>query len=296
MSRPVLVGLGAVLAAAALAVVLVQLRPGEAPPTAVLVGAGDIAGCESRSDDATAALLDTIAGTVFTLGDNSYPDGSAQSFADCYGPTWGRQRARTRPALGNHDYIADHAASYFAYFGSAAGTPGEGWYSYDAGTWHVVVLNAVCGELTGRCGAKSPQLQWLRADLAAHPAKCTLAYWHSPRWSSGVHGDDASVQAFWDALDAAGADVVLNGNDHDYERFAPLDATGRPAANGIREFVAGTGGAGLRPIQSVHPYSEFHRDDVHGLLRLALRDGGYTWSFLAAPSGQVVDQGQGTCR
>ncbi len=291
--RPV-VGLGAVVAGIVLAAIIISRQPAAAP-TAILVGAGDIAGCISRSDNQTAALLDRTAGTVFTLGDNALPNGSAQQFADCYGPTWGRFLDRTRPAIGNHDYGTPHAAAYFAYFGSRAGTPGEGWYSYDAGAWHVVVLNAICGKLKGHCGADSPQLQWLRQDLAAHQSGCLLAYWHSPRFSSGEHGDSPEVQPLWATVVEAGADIVLNGNDHDYERFTPLDAGGVPNAAGAREFVVGTGGAGLRPMASVRPGSEFRRDDVHGVLRLALRASDYDWAFLSAPDGTTVDAGQGTC-
>lgn len=156
-------------------------------PAPVLVGAGDIAVCNSPRDEATADLLDRIPGTVFTLGDNAYPSGSANDFLRCYEPSWGRHKARTRPAPGNHDYETPGAAAYFAYFGAAAGDPSKGYYSYDLGTWHIVILNSNCREVGG-CHRGSPQEQWLRADLAAHPARCTLAYWHHAYFSSGYHG------------------------------------------------------------------------------------------------------------
>ncbi len=238
-----------------------SLHPG-APPTAappirtaapspsgdpVLVGAGDIASCQLDDDEATARLLDGIAGTVFTAGDNAYENGTAAEFADCYGPTWGRHRARTRPAAGNHDYETPGAAGYKAYFGAAAtNEDGRTWYSYELGTWHIVVLDSDCGQVGG-CDAASEQGRWLAADLAASSATCTLAIWHHPRFSSGEHGNDTDVAPFWQALYKAGADVIVNGHDHDYERFAPQDPDGAPDRRlGIREFVVGTGGAALR--------------------------------------------------
>lgn len=264
--------------------------------SAVLVGAGDIAGCESRSDDATATLLDTLGGTVFTLGDNAYPDGSAAQFAECYAPTWGRHLDRTRPAVGNHDYGTRNAQGYFDYFGERAGTPGEGWYSYDAGGWHVVVLNSECDQLDGGCEDASPQLQWLATDLEEHRTQCLLAYWHSPRFSSGEHGDHQRLQPLWEALADAGAEIVLSADDHHYERFEPLGTDGTPVEDGVRQFVVGTGGAALREVEVEREHSEFISDDVHGVLRLALRADGYGWRFIGEPDGTVIDQGEGSCR
>ena len=201
--------------------------PTETPvpvPDVVLVGAGDIAGCSSDGDEATAKLLDSIPGTVFTTGDNAYPSGTMSEFLDCYDPSWGRHKARTYPSSGNHDYGTQGAAGYYAYFGSVAGDPDKGYYSYDLGSWHIVVLNSNIQE-----GAGSDQEQWLRADLAAHPVACTLAYWHHPRFSSGdVHGSDGKMQSLWQALYDFGADVVLNGHEHNYERFALQDPRGTP--------------------------------------------------------------------
>jgi hypothetical protein len=189
---------------------------------------------------------------------------------------------------GNHEYETKQAAGYFAYFGAVAGQAGEGWYSYSVGAWHVVALNSECGAIGG-CGAGSPELAWLVADLAAHPAECTLAYWHHPRWSSGPHGSSDLTEALWDTLAAAGADVVLSGHDHDYERFKPID--------GIREFVVGTGGRSLYAWPgSPLPETEVRANDTYGLLELTLGEGEYSWRFIPAAGGSFTDSGAGQCR
>lgn len=270
-------------------------RPVESGPVAVLVGAGDIADCGTDHDGRTAELVEGIAGTVFTAGDNAYEGGAPTEFRDCYGPTWGRFRDRTRPAAGNHDFATRAADGYFGYFGPAAGAAGDGWYSYDAGAWHVVVLNSNCDSVGG-CDAASAQGAWLAADLAAHPARCTIAIWHHPRFSSGEHGSDPRADAFWRALHAAGADVVVNGHDHDYERFAPqspdgaLDPTG-----GIRQFVVGTGGKGLRGFPSSAPNSEARDARTYGVLALTLRPTTYEWRFVGVPGATFTDSGVGAC-
>ena len=236
----------------------------------VLVGAGDIADCALDSGAATAALLDTIAGTVFTAGDNAYPDGSATQFHDCYAPTWGRHLERTKPAAGNHDWLTKGLAGYREYFGEKAGPADASWYSFDLGAWHVIVLDSDCA-FVGGCLPGSPQGVWLDADLKASTAGCTMAIWHHPRFSSGEHGNDASVWPFWDALYRAKADVVVNGHDHDYERFGPQDPAGREdKAAGIREFVVGTGGAGLRDFPTVAAHSEVRIASTFGVIRFVL--------------------------
>ncbi len=261
----------------------------------VLVGAGDIADCNNPGDVATAALLDNIPGTVFTLGDNAYPSGAASDFANCYGPTWGRQKARTRPATGNHEYLTSGASGYFGYFGAAAGNPNQGYYSYDMGTWHVIVLNAECGQVAG-CGAGSPQETWLRSDLSAHPAQCTLAYWHQARFTSGVSHNDTTYDAFWQDLYHARADVVLNGHDHDYERFAPQDPFGNAdPTSGIREFVVGTGGEQLSPISSTIANSQVHDDQTFGVLKLTLHPTSYDWQFIPQSGKTFTDSGSTPC-
>ncbi len=262
----------------------------------VLVGAGDIASCSSRGDEATAALLDAIPGTVYTLGDNVYDSGSTSEFTTCYHPTWGRHKVRTRPAAGNHDYGTVGAAGYYGYFGAAAGDPGRGYYSYDLGAWHVVVLNSNCAAVGG-CGPGSPQERWLRADLAAHPSPCILAYWHHPRWSSGTtHGSSTSMASLWDLLYDHGADVVLAGHEHHYERFAPMDKAGaRDDAPGIRSFLVGTGGRSHYGFGASLPTSEARNSDTYGLLKLTLMPDGYEWQFVPEAGKTYTDSGSAPC-
>jgi acid phosphatase type 7 len=290
-----------VVAAAA----LVALAPGNgisstaaapADQTAILVGAGDIADCKDLSGaEATAKLLVQIPGTVMAVGDLAYPDGSKENFA-CYDKTWGRVKSRTRPAPGNHEFHAAGGAPYFDYFGPAAGDPKTGYYSYELGTWHIIVLNSECKDVGG-CEAGSPQEKWLRADLAAHPAACTLAYWHKPLFSSGsAHGNDLTVKPFFQALYEANADVVIGGHDHDYERFAPQtpDAVADPA-RGIREFVVGTGGKNHRPFVEPRPNSETRDATAFGVLKLTLKPGAYDWQFIPEAGKTFTDSGSGTC-
>jgi acid phosphatase type 7 len=266
---------------------------------AVLVGAGDIASCDDlHGAEATAKLIENIPGTVFAAGDLAYPDGSDEQFAKCYGPTWGRFKDRTRPAAGNHEYHSDGASGYVRYFGAAAGDPKKGYYSYDLGAWHIIVLNSECKDVGG-CNAGSPQEQWLRQDLSAHPVKCTLAYWHKPLFSSGAaHGNDPEIKPLWDDLYAANADVVINGHDHDYERFAPQDPSGKAdAQRGIREFVVGTGGKNSHRSFSLwtKSNSEVRQADTFGVLKLTLHASGYDWEFVPEAGKTFKDSGSGTC-
>jgi hypothetical protein len=261
----------------------------------VLIGAGDIASCSSTGDEATAALLNGIAGTVITLGDNVYESGTASEFTNCYDPSWGRNKARTRPAVGNHEYLTSGASGYFGYFGATAGNPQTGYYSYDLGTWHIIVINSNCSKVGG-CQAGSAQERWLRADLAAHPASCTLAYWHHPRFSSGEHGSATALQPIWQALYEANADVVLNGHDHDYERFAPQNPGGTlDQARGIRQFVVGTGGKSHYQITAPIANSEVYNDNTFGVLKLTLHTSGYDWQFVPEAGKTFSDTGGATC-
>jgi hypothetical protein len=293
----------------------------------VLVGAGDIASCKSKHlDEATARLLDRTFGSVFTLGDNAYEHGNTATFRDCYGPSWGRHRGRTRPTAGNHDYHPLGALGYFGYFGAAAGDPNRGYYSYDLGGWHVVALNTEC-EAVGGCGADSPQGQWLRADLAANPRACTLAYWHRAlfsssvrRWSSQpvrsawealyeagadllrpfvpgrMRHSNTSVRPFWRFLYEAGTDVVVSSHEHLYERFAPQDPQGRPdPEHGIREFVVGTGGAPLYALGPPRPNDEVRNDQTHGVLKLTLLPTSYEWEFIPIEGQSFRDSGAAPC-
>ena len=259
----------------------------------VLVGAGDIADCSGSGDEATAALLDNIAGTVFTAGDNVYPDGTDAQFAQCYDPSWGRHKARTRPTPGNHDYHTTGASGYYGYFGSLAGPSGQGYYSYDIGAWHIISLNS-----NASMSAGSAQETWLRQDLAASTKQCTIAYWHHPRFSSGTqHGSLSSAQPLWQALYDAGAEIVISGHEHNYERFAPQTPTGTAdPTRGIREFVVGTGGESHYNDQGTPlPNSELFNGTTFGVLKLTLSAGSYTWQFIPVSGGTFTDSGSGSC-
>jgi len=261
----------------------------------VLVGAGDIARCDSTADEATARLLDTVAGTVFAAGDNAYERGSRAQFRDCYDPSWGRHRARTLPVAGNHDWETAGAAGYIDYFGAAARPDGRTWYSTTVGAWHVVILDSNC-ERVGGCGPDSEQARWLVDDLREDSARCTVAIWHHPRFSSGQHGSDPRFDAFWRALFEDGADIVISGHDHDYEVFAPQDPTGtRDDAAGIRAFVVGTGGAALRAFDEPVANSEVRNATSHGVLRLALWPDRYEWQFIPVAGREFTDQGSAAC-
>lgn len=262
---------------------------------AVLVGAGDIASCTRDDHEATANLLDSIAGTVATFGDNAYESGTSAEFDKCYDSSWGRHKARTKPSVGDEDYKTAGASGYFEYFGAAAGDPQEGYYSYELGSWHVVVLNSNCEEVGG-CDAGSEQERWLREDLEDHPNSCTAAYFHHPRFSSGGGGNSSAVRPFWEALYEADAEVVLSGHAHHYERFAPQTPSGQAdQAQGIREFVVGTGGYSLNTFKSVQANSEKRISDSYGVIKLALRPEGYDWRFVTAPGGKVADSGRASC-
>jgi acid phosphatase type 7 len=279
------------------ATITVSSSPPPPPNDPVFVGAGDIASCSSSGDEATANLLDNIAGTVFTLGDNAYTSGSATEYTNCYGPSWGRHRSRTRPTPGNHEYNTSNATGYYGYFGSAAGDPAKGYYSYDLGTWHIIVLNSNSSCTTISCAAGSAQDTWLRADLAAHSNVCTLAYWHHPRFNSGLeHGNNTAVANFWDALYQYGADVVLSGHEHVYERFAPqTPAAVANSTTGIRQFTVGTGGASHYPFGTIQPNSEVRNSTAYGVLKLTLHATSYDWQFVPVAGATFTDSGTGNC-
>jgi acid phosphatase type 7 len=267
---------------------------------AVLVGAGDIADCDNDGAGVTADIvLDVLReepdAVVFTTGDNAYENGTEDEFAECFHPTWGQFKDRIRPAVGNHDVASEDAAGYYGYFGQAAGSPGEGYYSFDVGAWQAVVLNTVCGT-AGGCDQGSDQEQWLRGVLADDDARCTVALYHHPLFSSGEHGGDDDTEDLYVALYEGGADLVVNGHDHNYERFAPQDPDGNPdPARGIRQFVVGTGGKGLDPIPDEEPNSELRSSEALGVLQLKLFDGGYEWEFLAEAGSTFTDSGSGAC-
>lgn len=291
---------GVVVAGAAAAIGCPGSRPGLTSPTgggslglptqpAVLVGAGDIADCGPGAEQ-TAKLLDTIPGTVFTVGDNAYLGGTATAFRECYHPTWGRHLSRTRPTPGNHEYEVPGATAYYDYFGERAGPRSLGYYRYELGSWQVFALNSEIA-----IGARSSQVEWLRNELARHPAPCVIAYWHRPRFASGKHGDGPDLDPIWRVLYEHGADVAITGHEHYYERHAPLDAEGRrDDGRGIRQFVAGTGGAPMFALSFTRPTAEAFAA-TQGVLVLNLLDGGYQWRFVSI-EGATLDAGMGQCR
>jgi hypothetical protein len=260
----------------------------------VFVGAGDITSCSSTADTATARLLSGIAGTVFTTGDNAYNSGNASEFSKCYGPTWGQFKTRTRPTAGNHEYLTTGAAGYFGYFGSRAGAVGKGYYVFNLGTWRIYALNSNCAYVS--CTSTSAQAHWLEADLAANPHKCVLAFWHHALFSSGPHGNNPDVKPLWDILYAAHADVVVNGHDHTYERFARQSPSGTATVGGIREFVVGTGGRSHYSWATIKPNSQDRNNRTYGVLKLTLKDGSYTWRFVPIAGKTFTDSGTTTCR
>jgi PKD repeat protein len=273
--------------------ITVTTAPADSDP--VLVGAGDIANCTRTQDESTAKLLDGISGTVFTAGDNVYENGTATEFANCYGPTWGRHKARTKPAVGNHEYQTSGASGYYGYFGSASGDPSKGYYSFNIGTWHAVVLNSNCSNVA--CGTTSAQTTWLRNDLAANPRTCTVAIWHHARFTSSRTSPDSKTAPLWQALYDAGADVVISGHNHNYERFAPQTPAGAADPSfGIREFVVGTGGAALAGFSGgTMANSQARSSSTYGVLKLTLHPSGYDFRFVPIAGQSYSDNGSGSC-
>jgi acid phosphatase type 7 len=315
-----------ILAMALVVVANLTAEPARAQtPAATLVGTGDIASCSHNRDYQTARLVNsTIAGattpiTVFNLGDNAYPDGTAAQFRNCYDPTWGGSHLGersditlkvvnpkiydlTRPVVGNHEYHTTGASAYFDYFGAKAGDRTKGYYSYDVGGWHFVVLNSNCDQVG--CGWLSRQGSWLRADLANHPASCTAAAFHHPLYTSST-ADTSTVRPFWDMLYNAGVDVILSGHAHYYERFAPQRPNGTPDGTyGIREFVVGTGGAAptnpMRVPRAANSVIDSEKPQApgttaYGVLKLDIYAGGYAWKFLPIEGETFTDAGSGQC-
>ncbi len=266
--------------------------PAQAPAPAlpagsvVFVGAGDIADCANKNAQLTAQLLATIPGTVFTTGDNAYGEGTSTQYANCYDPTWGQFKDRTKPIPGNHEYMTAGASAYYQYFNNI-----PPYYAYDLGAWRIYALNSEIDVST-----TSDQVKWLQADLAANPRKCVLAYWHEPRWSSGNHhGSNSAYETLWQILYNAGAELVLNGHEHNYERFTPMNATGQPDPQGMREFVIGTGGRDHYSFGNILPTSEVQNDTSYGVLKLILRPTGYDWQFIPVAGSTFTDSGSAEC-
>ena len=260
--------------------------------SAVLVGAGDIASCVSAGDEQTAALVAGISGTVIPLGDNAYEEGSLQQYQNCYAGNWGGFKARTMPVPGNHDYLTAGAQGFRDYFGSGTAVT---YYAYDAGTWRVYALDSNCRQVGG-CGPGSAQYTWLAADLAAHPRACVLAYWHHPKFTIGPRAnDEGGSGVFWDLLQAHGAELVINGHEHSYERWTPMRSDGTADPNGIRLIVNGAGGRNVTTPTRSDARVEVENHDTFGVLRLVLRPGGYDWQFIPIEGGTFGDWGSGSC-
>jgi acid phosphatase type 7 len=281
--------------------------PTAPPADPVIAVSGDIA-CDPTASNVSGASLSTcqqtrtsnqlLAGNyaaVLTVGDNQYNDGTLSAYNTVFDPSWGRVKAIMKPVPGNHEYNIPGASGYYAYFGALAGDPTKGYYSYNIGSWHLVALNSNCLAVGG-CGAGSPQEQWLRADLASNPATCTLAYWHHPRFSSGsTHGSNTATADLWKALSDHGAEVILAGHVHNYERFAPQTSTGVSDPNGIRQFIVGTGGKSHYGFGTPIANSEARDATSFGILEMTLRPAGYSWRFLPA-TGSFTDSGTASCR
>lgn len=286
-----------------------EVKPVKASKDPIIAAAGDIA-CAPTSPNynrgngtadachmkATSNLIvNANLAVVLPLGDIQYETGTLSAFQQSYNPTWGRVKSITRPAVGNHEYTTTGAKDYYSYFGTAAGDSSKGYYSYNVGKWHIIALNSNCSEVGG-CGAGSPQEQWLQTDLKAHPSACTLAYWHHPRFSSGEHGSDSNYNAFWKDLYASGAEIVLNGHDHDYERFAPQSPDAKAnATRGIREFVVGTGGKNHYKFTNIQANSLVRNADTYGVLKLTLHPKSYTWGFVPEAGKTFTDSGSDSC-
>jgi len=258
----------------------------------VLLAAGDIGDCTLPGAERTAQLLDGLAGTILVLGDIAYPRGSRANFIECYHPHWGRHLNRTMPVPGNHEYETPGAEAYFDYFGDTAGFPGGGYYSFSRGGWQIIALNSELPMAEG-----SAQFAWLRGQLISSVGRCTLAYWHRPLFSSGPNGNNPDVRPLFRALYDAGADLVLTGHEHSYERFARQDPEGRAdPARGIRQFVVGTGGARLSPAFGPGRPNSEARGSEWGVLKVTLGGEGYEWEFMPAAGGAFRDAGSGQCR
>jgi acid phosphatase type 7 len=260
------------------------------------------AGAFCRQRQTSDLLLRMDLDAILTPGDIQYEDGQLWKFQQSFDPTWGRLKPLIRPVPGNHEYGDPGAAGYFDYFngpGQQSGPAGgrdQGYYSFDVGRWHMIALNSECARVGG-CAAGSPQESWLRADLATHPAACTLAFWHRPRFTSGRNDAAGAMLPVWNALYEAGADVIVNGHEHFYERFAPLTPAGvYDPGRGIRQFIAGTGGRSRFGYVTVAPGSEVRENRRSGVLKLTLEDEGYRWEFVSAPDGRVHDSGTDRCR
>jgi acid phosphatase type 7 len=268
--------------------------------SATVLAAGDIAECDHQGDEATAKILAGYPdATILPLGDLAYDHGTPEEFTRCFATSWGKFKSQMRPATGNHDHSTKNAQGYWDYFADQGGPYDKYYYSYTLGSWHLVALNSDCWRVGG-CASDEPQAEWLRSDLAKSGALCTLAYWHRPPFTSGRYGDPsdtARVRPLWRILHENGVEILLNGHEHSYERFALMDADGKPdEAGGVREIIVGTGGGNLRPYENPPlPTTEVRDSSTWGVLRLSLDPGKYAWRFIPVAGGTFTDSGSGTC-
>lgn len=253
---------------------------------------------ECRQRDTSNLVLAMRPDAVLIPGDHQYENATYEKYLRSFHPSWGRFKKLIRPAVGNHEYEdpAGDTRGYFRYYGASAGDPARAYYSFDLGAWHVIALNSECGHVEGGCGQDSPQDRWLRADLAANRSACTLAFFHRPRFSSGVHGNDAGMETFWRRLYEHGTEVILNGHDHNYERLAPVNPEGNRDEMGIRQFVVGMAGKNLRAFVAIHPASEARNATTMGVLKLTLRPKSYSWAFVSIGRTGFRDTGSDSCR
>ena len=270
-----------------LIIIMLQTAPLQvAAASVVLIGAGDISTCDNNNDEATAKLLDNISGTVFTAGDNAYPSGAYTQYTNCYHPTWGRHKSRTKPVPGNHEYNTSGAAGYFRYFSNTSS-----YYAYNLGDWRIYALNSQID-----VSSTSAQVRWLKNDLAANPKRCVLAYWHKPRWSSGSHyGSNSRYQTLWKTLYDAHAEIVISGHEHNYERFKEMNSSGTASSPGLREIVVGTGGASHYSFGSALSTSQIRNSSTYGVLKLTLNSTSYSWKFVPVAGKTFTDNGTTNC-
>lgn len=274
--------------------------PSPTPAPVTLVGAADVSYCgeDWLGDEESAKVLAAVIeqhpeAQIFVAGDNVQGVGMMAEYLNCFTPTWGQFKDRIHPAPGNHDYMTDQGAPYYTYFGEQAGEAGQGYYSYDLGEWHIIALNSNCNDIGCREGSR--QMAWLRQDLENNNKRCTMMYWHHPRYSSGLAGSYGSVYDFWAIGLEYGVEMVVSGHDHGYERFAPQDNDGNASPVGIRQFVVGTGGAYLRDWGEVKPNSEIRDNETHGVIKFTLYPDSYAWEFLPSDDGPLTDSGSGVC-
>jgi hypothetical protein len=258
-------------------------------------GAGDISICGQDTDEETAALLRDLPGYVFTLGDNQNDTDSLEDFQNCFDQSWGQYKDRMIPVIGNHEYYTENASGFFSYFGDLAGPLEQGYYSRNLGDWHIIALNSNCNQIGG-CGSDSEMARWLEQDLQQNRQRCTLAMWHTPRWSSGWHGNNNEMDTIWGLVARYGVELVLNGHDHFYERFSPMNEEGvMDYENGTRSFIVGTGGASLRGLYNSTQNSEVIDSSTFGVLNLSLGDGWYSWKFIPVSPDGFTDSGNQDC-